>query len=91
MKVAILGAGKLGIRITEALLDGDYDITLVDTNEDKLNALSQQYDVMTVTGDAKTVELLRQINVSTAYEPDGFHLRSHEHRFACKPGYSHHI
>ena len=65
MKVAILGAGKLGIRITEALLDGDYDITLVDTNEDKLNALSQQYDVMTVTGDAKTVELLRQINVST--------------------------
>lgn len=65
MKVAILGAGKLGIRITEALLDGDYDITLVDTNEDKLNALSQQHDVMTVTGDAKTVELLRQINVST--------------------------
>ena len=65
MKVAILGAGKLGVRITEALLDGDYDITLVDTNEDKLNALSQQYDVMTVTGDAKTVELLRQINVST--------------------------
>ena len=65
MKVAILGAGKLGIRITEALLDGDYDITLVDTNEDKLNALSQQYDVMTVTGDAKTVELLKQINVST--------------------------
>ena len=58
MKVAILGAGKLGIRIAEALLDGDYDITLVDTNEDKLNALSQQYDVMTVTGDAKTVELL---------------------------------
>jgi trk system potassium uptake protein TrkA len=65
MKVAILGAGKLGIRITEALLDGDYDITLVDTNEDKLNALSQQYDVMTVAGDAKTIELLRQINVAS--------------------------
>lgn len=65
MKVAILGAGKLGIRITEALLDGDYEITLVDTNEDKLNSLSQQYDVFTVTGDAKTIELLRQINVSS--------------------------
>lgn len=65
MKVAILGAGKLGIRITEALLDGDYEITLVDTNEDKLNALSQQYDVLTVTGDAKTIELLRQINVES--------------------------
>ena len=65
MKVAILGAGKLGIRITEALLGGDYDITLVDTNEDKLNSLAQQYDVLTVTGDAKTVELLRQINVES--------------------------
>lgn len=65
MKVAILGAGKLGIRIIEALLDGDYEITIVDTNEDKLNTLSQQYDVLTVTGDAKTIELLRQINVET--------------------------
>ncbi len=65
MKVAILGAGKLGLRITEALLDGDYEITLVDTNEDKLNAISQQYDVLTVTGDAKTIELQKQINVSS--------------------------
>ena len=65
MKIAILGAGKLGIRITEALLDGDYEITLVDTNEDKLNALSQQYDILTVTGDAKTTELLKEIHVET--------------------------
>ena len=60
MKVAILGDGKIGIRITEALLDGDYEITLVDTNEDKLNSLAQQYDILTVTGDAKTIELLKQ-------------------------------
>lgn len=65
MKIAILGAGKLGIRITEALLDGDYDITLVDTNEEKLSALSQQYDVFTIAGDAKTIELLREINVAS--------------------------
>lgn len=65
MKVAILGAGKLGVRITEALLDGDYEITLVDTNEDKLNSLAQQYDVLTVTGDAKTIDLLRQIGVGS--------------------------
>lgn len=65
MKVAILGAGKLGIRITEALLDGDYEITLVDTNEDKLNSLAQQYDILTVTGDAKTIELLREIDVDS--------------------------
>jgi len=65
MKVAIFGAGKLGRRITEALLDGDYDITLVDMNEDKLNQLSQQYDVFTILGDANSVDLLKQIDIGT--------------------------
>ena len=55
MRIAILGAGKLGLRLVEALLDGDYDITLVDSDDEKLNRIAQQYDVMTVTGDAKTV------------------------------------
>lgn len=66
MKIVILGAGKLGIRLVEALVDGDYDVTLVDNNEEKLNHLAQQYDVLTVAGDAKTVELLREVNVSEA-------------------------
>ena len=66
MKIIILGAGKLGLRLVEALLDGDYDVTLVDNNEEKLSHLAQQYDVMTVAGDAKTVETLREVNVSDA-------------------------
>ena len=65
MKIAIIGAGKLGIRLTEALLDGDYDITVVDNNEKKLDILSQQFDVFTVLGDAKTIELLNRIDVKT--------------------------
>lgn len=65
MKIAILGAGKLGLRITEALIDGDYDITIVDTNEDKLNHISQQYDVLTFNGDARRISLLKQIGVDT--------------------------
>ena len=31
---------KLGIRITEALLDGDYDVTVVDNNEKKIRYTS---------------------------------------------------
>ncbi len=62
MKVGILGAGKLGRKVTEALLDGDYDVTIVDTDEDKLNQISQQFDVMAVQGDAKTIEVLREID-----------------------------
>ena len=55
MRIAILGAGKLGLRLVEALTDGDYDITLVDINDVKLDQIAQQYDVMTVNGDAKTI------------------------------------
>ncbi|MDD5823572.1 MAG: Trk system potassium transporter TrkA [Firmicutes bacterium] len=65
MKIAIFGAGKLGLRITEALVEGDYDITLVDTNEDKLFQIGQQYDVLTFIGDAKSVDVLKQLNIKT--------------------------
>ncbi|MBR0308706.1 MAG: Trk system potassium transporter TrkA [Mogibacterium sp.] len=66
MKIVILGAGKLGTRLVEALVDGDYDVTLVDNNDEKLNRLAQLYDVMTVAGDARTVELLREVGVHDA-------------------------
>lgn len=65
MKIAILGAGKLGIRLIEALLDGDYDITVVDNNEDKLSYISDEYDVFTVYGNAETVETLKRIDIKT--------------------------
>lgn len=63
MRIAILGAGKLGIRIAKALVDGDYDITIVDTKEEKLNQLSQMYDFLPVTGDAKSIDTLREMEI----------------------------
>jgi len=63
MKIAILGAGKLGVTVTEALLNGDYEVTLVDNNEARLTMLSQQYNVMTVLGDARRVDVLRAIDI----------------------------
>ncbi len=65
MKIAVVGAGKLGIRITEALVDGDYDITLVDINEEKLNRLAGQYDVLAITGDAKSIDTLMEFDAGT--------------------------
>ncbi len=63
MKIAIVGAGKLGLRITEALLGGDCDITIIDNREQKLEKLSNNFDVMTVAGDAKNTKLLKQIKI----------------------------
>lgn len=65
MKIAIVGAGKLGLRVSEALLGGDYAITLIDKNENVLQKLAQQLDVMTVTGDAKQISFLKRIGISS--------------------------
>ncbi|MGN0659337.1 MAG: Trk system potassium transporter TrkA [Emergencia sp.] len=63
MKVAIVGAGKLGYRVASALLGGDYAITIIDKNENVLNKLSQQLDVMTVNADARDTSVLKDIDI----------------------------
>lgn len=65
MKVAIVGAGKLGIRVTTALLGGDHSITIIDKNEEVLNKISQHMDVMTVTGNGKSTSLLKSCGIGS--------------------------
>ncbi len=65
MKIAIVGAGKLGLKITGALVGGNHSITVIDKNEDILNKVSQQFDVLTVLGNAKQISLLRRCSVNT--------------------------
>ena len=67
MKVAIVGAGKLGIRVATALLGGDHSITIIDKNEAVLTKISQQMDVMTVTGNGKSITLLSDCGIN-AYD-----------------------
>ena len=59
MKIAIVGAGKLGLKVVNALVGGDHAITVFDVNEAVLNKIGQQYDVMTVAGNAKQISLLQ--------------------------------
>lgn len=65
MKIAIVGAGKLGIKITEALLGGDHSVTIIDKNEALLQKLSSQMDLLTVPGNAKQISLLESIGIHT--------------------------
>ena len=63
MNIAIIGVGKLGVKVCEALLGGDYEITLVDTNSALLEKLSQQFDVMTINEDARDISVLRSLDI----------------------------
>lgn len=65
MKVAIVGAGKLGIRITEALLSGGVEVTLIDKNDEILQKVSSQLDLLTVNANAKNVSTLQDIKIQT--------------------------
>ena len=64
MNIAIIGVGKLGVKVCEALVGGDYSITLVDTNDALLDRLSQQFDVMTVNEDARDINELKEIGIN---------------------------
>lgn len=65
MKIAIVGAGKLGLKVAEALLGGDHSVTVIDKNAETLQKISYQMDVMTVNANAKEVSVLRDLHMSS--------------------------
>jgi trk system potassium uptake protein TrkA len=65
MKIAIVGAGKLGITVTEALLSGGNEVTLIDKNSDLLQKVGSRLDLLTVTGNGKNTKLLKEIKINT--------------------------
>ncbi len=65
MKVAIIGAGKFGLNITEALLGGGHEITIIDKDETKLQKASGQYDIFAVNGNAKQIEVLKDVGIES--------------------------
>lgn len=63
MKIAIVGAGKLGIKVANALSGGDHSITVIDTNENTLQKISQQLDILTVHGNGKQISVLKEAGI----------------------------
>ena len=63
MKIAIVGAGKLGVKVCEALLGGDHEITLIDKNEALLDRLAYQLDILTVCEDGRDVNGLKRADI----------------------------
>lgn len=63
MNIAIVGAGKLGIKVCEALLGGDYNITLFDKNQDLLDKVGQQLDVMPLNEDIRDINVMKDVGI----------------------------
>jgi trk system potassium uptake protein TrkA len=65
MNITIVGAGQVGTTIVEALHD-EHDVTVVDLDAARLQALSYRYDVRTVTGNGATRRVLQDAGVAEA-------------------------
>jgi trk system potassium uptake protein len=65
MEIVVLGAGQVGTTIVEALHD-DHDVTVVDLDAARLQALSYRYDVRTVRGNGATRRVLQDAGVERA-------------------------
>ncbi|BAU46598.1 potassium transporter peripheral membrane protein [Sulfurifustis variabilis] len=66
MKVIILGAGQVGSSVAENLVRENYDITVVDTNGERLQDLQDRFDLRTVTGGAAFPAVLEQAGAEDA-------------------------
>jgi len=65
MKIIIAGAGDVGSHLAKLLSSESHDIYLIDKNEERLNSISSQFDVFTILGDAKSVEIMEQKLISS--------------------------
>ncbi|SDI86100.1 Trk system potassium transporter TrkA [Pseudomonas abietaniphila] len=66
MKIIILGAGQVGGTLAEHLASEANDITVVDTDADRLRALGDRLDIRTVQGRGSFPTVLRQAGADDA-------------------------
>lgn len=66
MKIIILGAGQVGGTLAANLASEHNDITVVDTDTERLNELQDRFDIRTVQGMASHPSVLRQAGCDDA-------------------------
>lgn len=66
MKIVILGAGQVGASVAEALVHEANDITIVDSDRERLAALQDRLDLRTVCGNAALPSILGQAGLDDA-------------------------
>lgn len=66
MNIIIAGAGAVGTHLAKLLIREKHSITLIDANRNRLDPLSNNFDIMTVVGPPSSISTLREAEASTA-------------------------
>ena len=66
MKIIIAGSGKVGRSVASILAEEGHDITLIDSDAELINQISNELDVICVEGSATNPETLREAGAAQA-------------------------
>lgn len=66
MKIIIVGCGKVGTTLAEQLNRENHDITLIDTNKEAIQNISDSADVMGVTGNGAVYQVQMEAGIQDA-------------------------
>ena len=61
MRIAILGAGQLGLYLTQRL-SLDHQVSVIDLDEEKLGFISSAFDVQTIIVDVTKPNIMMEAN-----------------------------
>lgn len=65
MKVLIIGAGKLGYKIAESLINSHVDVTLVDSDPKVVGRINDHLDVLTIQANGLEIDILKELGIET--------------------------
>lgn len=66
MKIIIAGAGEVGTHLAKMLSKENQDITLMDSDQTKLDVIDSNYNLMTWNGSTSSLEVMREVGVKDA-------------------------
>lgn len=66
MKIIIAGAGEVGTHLAKMLSKENQDITLLDSDQTKLDVIDSNYNLMTWNGSTSSLEVMREVGVKDA-------------------------
>lgn len=66
MKIIIAGAGEVGTHLAKMLSKENQDITLLDSDQAKLDVIDSNYNLMTWNGSTSSFESLREVGIKDA-------------------------
>lgn len=88
MKIIILGAGQVGTTVTETLAGEANDITVVDSDSEKLDQLKDRLDIRTVFGNASSPNILQQAGAEDADMLIALTSSDETNMIACQVAYT---